>query len=61
MKKVYIEPEVSVVEIGKFLQGEEVIHESGPTDDFTNKNSSFDSEEEGDTNLSPIWDTSTGE
>ena len=61
MKKEYIEPEVSVVEIGKFLQGEEVIHESAPTDDFTNKNSSFDSEEEEKNPGSAIWDTSTGE
>ena len=60
MKKVYIEPEVSVVEIGKFLQGDEVIHESGPTDDFTNKNSSFESEEE-ENSGSGIWDTSMGE
>ena len=60
MKKVYIEPEVSVVEIGKFLQGDEVIHESAPTDDFTNKNSSFESEEE-ENSGSGIWDTSMGE
>ena len=60
MKKVYIEPEASVVEIGKFLQGDEVIHESAPTDDFTNKNSSFESEEE-ENSGSGIWDTSMGE
>jgi len=61
MKKVYIEPEASVVEIGKFLQGDEVIHESAPTDDFTNKNSSFESEEEEENSGSGIWDTSMGE
>ena len=60
MKKVYIEPEASVVEIGKFLHGDEVIHESAPTDDFTNKNSSFESEEE-ENSGSGIWDTSMGE
>ena len=60
MKKVYIEPAASVVEIGKFLQGDEVIHESAPTDDFTNKNSSFESEEE-ENSGSGIWDTSMGE
>ena len=60
MKKVYIEPEASAVEIGKFLQGDEVIHESAPTDDFTNKNSSFESEEE-ENSGSGIWDTSMGE
>ena len=58
MKKVYIEPEISVVFTGRFL--DEVITESDPTDDFTNKNNTFDSEEGGATG-SAIWDTSTGE
>ena len=60
MKKVYIEPEASVVKMGTFLQGGEVIIEGSERDDFTNKDNTFDSEEDGDTG-SPIWDTSTGE
>ena len=60
MKKVYIEPEASVVKMGTFLQGGEVIIEGSERDDFTNKNNTFDSEEGGATG-SPIWDTETGE
>ena len=45
MKKLFIKPEISIVNSGKFLQ-DEVITMGSDTDDFTNKKIIFDDEEE---------------
>ena len=56
MKKVYIEPEICVVVIGKLM--ETIGFESQPGDDFTNMNYIFDEEEVIYTVRKPIWDIS---
>ena len=53
MKKEYIEPKVSFVEIDDMM---EVIKPSGATDDFGNEGVIFDDEEVVDKNASSLWD-----
>ena len=54
MKKVYIEPEIFVVVIGKVM---DVIEPSDPYPFNTNQNNTFDEEEVNGTKTTPLWDT----
>lgn len=54
MKKVYIEPEIFVVVIGKVM---DVIEPSDPYPFNTNQNNTFDEEEVNGTKTNSLWDT----
>ena len=55
MKKVYIEPEISLVVIGKVMDTINPASKDG--DDFTNRNNTFDEGEVISTNKSSLWDS----